>query len=96
MLKQWGCNYVGDLKKCPLLDIGMPPNLCLLIPKCWHIESVINWMIDMCPHRPSLNPPKKMIADGWDPAEDRQFMTEEERFRRPFTAPAMVTMQKRY
>ena len=42
-----------------------------------------------------INPPRKMIAtDSWDPAEDRQFLSEEERFMRPFTAPAMVTMQK--
>eukprot|EP00944_MAST-04C_sp_MAST-4C-sp1_P005864 g5864.t1 len=97
VLKQWGCSYVGDLKDCPLLDIGMPPKICLLIRKLiWHIESVINWMIDMCPERPSLQPPKRMVAtDGWDPAEDWQFLSEEERALRPFTAPPMVTMQKK-
>ena len=45
--------------------------------------------------RPSLQPPKRMVAtDGWDPAEDWQFLSEEERALRPFTAPPMVTMQK--
>ena len=96
-LKRWGCTTVGDLKSCPLLDIGIPARLALMIRKLlWHIDSVLNWMIDLCPLRPSLVPPKTLVTeDGWDPREDDEDTNMNGRSLRPFTAPANLRPQKK-
>ena len=51
----------------------------------------------MCPE-PTIASifPKRMVAtDLWDPAEDWQFLSEEERALRPFTAPPVIDDAKK-
>ena len=96
-IERVGCTTIGQLKTCRLLDIGIPARLSMMIRKMlWHIDSVLNWMIDMCPLRPSLIPPPKPApVDGWDPNEDREFRGDPRELEmRPFSAPAATVKRK--